>query len=218
MISELNRRRFLLQAGTGVSAAWIAAHWPSVLSAATHAQQAVKSAVQPKLEFFTPGEAIEIDAISARVIPTDETPGAHEAGVVYFIDRALLTFASDAQPIYRNGFPTLRARVKEFFPAIEKFSSATPDQQDRVLHSFAPAASRKPRAFGAPTAEPDFFEIVRQHTIIGFLIDPDTRGDSHGYGWKLIGREREHMFQSPFGFYDKDYPGWQPLPKATETK
>jgi len=218
MTSELNRRRFLLQAGTGISTAWIAANWPSVLSAATHAHQAAKSTVPPKLEFFTPEQAVEIEAISARVIPTDETPGAHEAGVVYFIDRALLTFASDAQPIYNIGFPTLQGRVNELFPAIGKFSSATPDQQDQVLHSFAPAAGMKPRAFGALPPEPDFFEIVRQHTIIGFLIDPDTRGDSHGYGWKLIGREREHMFQSPFGFYDKDYPGWQPLPKATETK
>ena len=198
--------------------AWLAANWPSILSAATHAHQAAKATGHPKLEFFTPEEAIEIDAISSRVIPTDETPGAHEAGIVYFIDRALVTFASDAQPAYKKGFPVLQSHTKEFSPALEKFSSATPEQQDQILHSFAKPADRKPRAFGAAPPDPDFFEVVRQHTIIGFLIDPDTRGDSHGYGWKLIGREREHMFQSPFGFYDKDYPGWQPPPKATETK
>ena len=35
--------------------------------------------------------AAEIEAIAARIIPSDATPGAREAGVVYFIDRALST-------------------------------------------------------------------------------------------------------------------------------
>ena len=53
---------------------------------------------------------------------------------------------------------------------------------------------------------------------MGFLIDPDSdkRGNRDGVGWKVIGREREHMFQPPFGYYDKDYPGWQPNPRDAE--
>jgi hypothetical protein len=31
----------------------------------------------------------------------------------------------------------------------------------------------------------------------------------------VIGREREHMFHAPFGYYDKDYAGWQPISPAS---
>src|SRR5256884_9985266 len=86
-MNELNRRDFLLRAGTGLSAAWVTANWPAILSAATHAHNAAKAMPPPKYEFFTPEEAAEIEAITARLIPTDDTPGAREAGVVYFIDR-----------------------------------------------------------------------------------------------------------------------------------
>src|SRR5581483_3910260 len=42
------------------------------------------------LLFFTPEEARTVDAISARLIPgTPDDPGAHEAGVVTFIDYML---------------------------------------------------------------------------------------------------------------------------------
>src|SRR2546429_1379328 len=81
-MNELNRRDFLLRAGTGLSAAWVTANWPAILSAATHAHNAAKAMPPTKYEFFTPEEAAEIEAITARLIPTDDTPGAREAGVV----------------------------------------------------------------------------------------------------------------------------------------
>jgi hypothetical protein len=112
----------------------------------------------------------------------------------------------------------LQARVTEMFPNAAKFSSLTPQQQDEVLHSLdenAPSPQRPRRA--SPGAQ-NFFETMRQHTIAGFLIDPDFGGNDSGAGWKVIGREREHMFQAPFGFYDKDYPGWQPMPKEADKK
>src|SRR3984893_13376017 len=105
MTNELSRRDFLLRAGTGISAAWISANWPALLSASKHARHAAQAAKPPKLEFFTPEQAIEIDAISARIIPTDDMPGAREAGVVYFIDRGLVTFSADSQKTYRDGLP-----------------------------------------------------------------------------------------------------------------
>jgi gluconate 2-dehydrogenase gamma chain len=211
--NELSRRTFLLRAGTGISAAWVSAHWPALLSAATHAHQAAKAVTPPKFEFFTPEQAAEIDAITARIIPTDDTPGAREAGVVYFIDRGLATFAVDDQKKYREGLPELQARVTEIFPGVSKFSATTPEQQDEVLHSFDESTKSARRPFRARPGAQDFFETLRQHTIAGFLIDPDYGGNSSGAGWKVIGREREHMFQSPFGYYDKDYVGWQPFAK-----
>jgi Gluconate 2-dehydrogenase subunit 3 len=222
MESNLSRRGFLSQTLTGISAAWVSAHWPAMLSAATHARQAVQSTSPAKFEFFSAEQAVEIDAISARIIPTTDTLGAHEAGVVFFIDRALVTFAKGDQKLYSDGLYELQARAHEMVPAVDKFSAATPEQQDQILESMDPQSSgggRRP--FRQSAGGQSFFETIRVHTISGFLIDPDSdkRGNRDGAGWKVIGRENEHMFQPPFGYYDKDYPGWKPNPPdADKTK
>jgi len=219
MINELSRRRFLSQAGIGVSAAWVSAHWPEMVSAATHAHQAMQSGVAYKFEFFTFAEATEIDALSARIIPTDDTPGAREAGVLYFIDRALVTFANGDQQKYREGLPELQSLVREKFPGVEKFSAATAEQQDELLHTMEASQTEKsPRRRSLKSAQ-TFLEALRIQTIAGFLIDPEVGlGNRGGVGWKLIAREPEHSFQPPFGYYDKDYPGWQPAPKMADKK
>jgi len=216
MVDNLSRRDFLSRGSAAVSAVWLSAHWPAIVAAAEHAHQAAKSSAPRKFQFFTPEEAVEIDAISARIIPSDETPGAREAGVVYFIDRALTTFAVDDQKTYREGLPSLQARVRELFPSVEKFSSAAPEQQDQILHSLddqTGPARRHSRPGGASSS---FFQAIRVHTIVGFLVEPDSGGNRDGVGWKVIGRDPEHMFQPPFGYYDKDYAGWQPNPPDAE--
>jgi gluconate 2-dehydrogenase gamma chain len=216
----LSRRHFLSRGITSLSAVWASARWPALVAAAKHARHAAQSAAPPKFEFFTVEEAKEVEAISARIIPSDDTPGAREAGVVYFIDRGLTTFAVADQKTYREGLPELQARVTEMFPGVSKFFSLTPDQQDEVLHSLDDSGQQGQRQgrFRSRPGAGNFFETVRQHTIMGFLIDPDFGGNHDGVGWKVIGREREHMFQPPFGYYDKDYPGWESAAKAAEKK
>ncbi len=213
MKNIFTRRQMLSQGFAGMSAAWVTSHWPAMLSAASHARQAAKSAAPAKFEFFSPEQAAEVDAISARIIPTTDTPGAHEAGVVFFIDRALGTFARGHQKKYAEGLPELRARGSEMFPGTEKFSAATPEQQDQILYSLDKhSPGGKGRAFQPRPAAESLFETIRVDTLSGFLIDPDSGrlGNRDGIGWKAIGRDPEHMFQPPFGYYDKDYPGWQP--------
>jgi gluconate 2-dehydrogenase gamma chain len=210
MKNNLNRRDFLSQGCTSLSAVWVSAHFPAILSAARHARESVQSAA-PKLSFFTPEQAIEIDAISSRIIPSDGTPGAHEAGVVYFIDRALATFAVDDQKTYRDGLPEFAARTKELFPSLDKFSAATHEQQDEILASLDQQLPAQRRPNRPRPAGQSFFETLRTHTVVAFFLDPDSGGDPNAIGWKLIGRERQHMFQPPFGYYDQGYTGWQPL-------
>jgi gluconate 2-dehydrogenase gamma chain len=201
-----------------LSATWVASHWPEALEAAQHAHSSAQSVAPSKFEFFTPEMAAEVDAIVARIIPTDETPGAREAGVVYFIDRALATFASDVRKVYAEGMAGVQTRVREMFPGVEKFSLATGEQQDKVLESLEDKAASTDRPFAPRPLAPNFFETLRQHTIAGFLIDPDSdRGGNHdGVGWRMIGREREHSFQPPFGDCDNGYPGWQPVRRDPE--
>ena len=219
MKKSLSRREILSQGLAGVSAVWVSAHWPAMLSAAAHARHAAQSATPPKFEFLSPDQAAEIDTISARIIPTTDTPGAHEAGVVFFIDRALVTFAKDDQKIIQQGLPELQARVREMFPGVEKFSAATPEQRDQILHSLEEhSGGNETGVFRNVSAAQSFFQTILQGTISGFLIDPDSdrRGNRDSVGWKAIGRDPAHMFQPPFGYYDKDYPGWQPAPEDAD--
>jgi gluconate 2-dehydrogenase gamma chain len=213
-----SRRRFLFNSLSSLSATWVATHWPAALRAAQHAHNSARSATPPKFDYFSPDLAAEVDAIVARIIPTDETPGAREAGVVYFIDRALQTFARDFQKVYAEGMAEVQSKVREMFPGVEKFSLATAEQQDQVLASLENKAAPTDRPFASRPSAPNFFESLRQHTIAGFLIDPDSdrHGNHDGVGWRVIGRDREHTFHPPFGDYDKDYPGWQPVGREAE--
>jgi gluconate 2-dehydrogenase gamma chain len=220
MQDALSRRRFLLQSLSSISATWIATHWPAALAAAQHAHNSAQSAAPARFEFFSQDLAAEVDAVAARIIPTDQTPGAREAGVVYFIDRALTTFASGDRKLYTEGMAELQARTRGMFPDVERFSAATADQQDEILRSLDKNAGSISRPFRPAPSGQNFFETIRQHTIAGFLIDPDSdrRGNRGGAGWQVIGRAHEHMFQPPFGYYDKDYPGWQPAAADPEKK
>jgi Gluconate 2-dehydrogenase subunit 3 len=218
MPSPNSRRDFLLHSLGGVSSVWLSSHWPALLSAAEHAHDAARSSAPPKFDFLSAEQAAEIEAVSSRIIPTTDTPGAREAGVVYFIDRALLTFAKDQQKTCIDGLADLQAHVSATFPGSSKFSALTPGQQDQILQSLdeqASAGARRSRR--SSPAGNSFFESVRTLTIMGFLIDPgsDRRGNRDAVGWKVIGRDPAHVFQPPFGFYDKDYPGYELNPPAS---
>ena len=168
-----SRRRFLLNSLSSLSATWVATHWPAALAAAQHAHDSAQLATPPKFEFFTPELAAEVDAIVARIIPTDETPGAREAGVVYFIDRALTTFASDVRKVYAEGIAEVQTRVREMFPSVAKFSLATGKQQDEVLGSIEDKAAATDRPFAPRALGAEFLRNASTTYHRGF---PDRSG------------------------------------------
>ena len=215
---SLDRRNFLVTAGAGLGTAWLAANWPAALASSAHARAAAAASVPPKLVFLSPEQAAEVAAICARIIPTDDTPGATEAGAVYFVDHALTSVAVDAQPVYREGLPQFQEDFHAMFPDAGKFSAASVEQQDKFLRSLDDDKAPPRRRNRPVPGQPSFFETVRMHTIAAFLIDPESEyaGNRSGVGWQVINREPAHSFQTPFGFYDKDYPGWSPAPAAAE--
>jgi len=181
-----SRRQFLKETASGLSSAWIALHWPAVLEAHEHARRAAADP-HAKLAFFSPGEAAEIEAMAAQIVPTDDSPGAREAGVIYFIDRALTTFERQQRSVYKEGLSFLQSRTQEIFPGSTQFSKLNSDQQIQLLTAIE---------------RTDFFETVRVHTIMGFLADPSYGGNRDEIGWKLIGFEQRPSFEPPFGYYD----------------
>jgi len=205
------RRQFLWQVGGVAGLVWLNAQWPAITTAAQHAHDAVKSKDNVAFSVLTPAQAKEVEAIAARIIPTDEDPGATEAGVVYFIDLALKTFASGDLAAYEAGVKSVNQLTSEMFPGTTRFSSATVEQQDKVLAEFSKDTNKSARRRQLlPTAgEVDFFAVISGHTMMGFLADPEAGGNRDYVGWKLIGRDPGHTFSPPFGEYDKNYPGWQ---------
>jgi hypothetical protein len=214
------RRDFLQLLGGTAGAAWLTAQWPAIVSAAQHAHDAAKAKQPTTFEVLTPNQARELDAITACIIPTTDTPGAHEAGVVFFIDRALKTFASEDLPVYQQGLIDVQKLTAQSFPDVPRFSAAGAAQQQKILSDlFAKFDAEKAAArYDTTVNSKNFIETVRSHTIFGFLVDPEGGGNRDFVGWKSIGRDPAHSFSSPFGFYDEDYPGWQPAPGETEKK
>jgi gluconate 2-dehydrogenase gamma chain len=182
-----SRRSFLLASATGLPAAWVAANYPGILAAQEHVSLAAKAGQQPQLTFFTEPQAAEIEAITAQIIPTDETPGAREAHCILFIDRALATFAKKDQPAYMQGLQDLQSQTQKLYPDAARFSALTPEQQIKVLT----ALEKTP-----------FFRTVRTHTVLGFFARPVHGGNSDKVGWKLIGYDDSLNFKPPFGYYD----------------
>src|SRR5262249_27257102 len=144
-----SRREFLVGSVSGLSAAWLAANYSDILEAEAYVQQAARSG-PATFAFFTPEQAAEVEAMAAQIIPTDSTPGAREARVVHFIDRALTTFERKRQVDYTQGLKELESQTKQLFPTASRFSALEAAEQIRVL-----TAMERTR----------FFELVRTHTI-----------------------------------------------------
>jgi hypothetical protein len=120
-MTRQSRRSFLIDSALGLSSTWVMSNWSGILEAKAFADQAA-AGQPPDFAFFTNEEGADIDAMASQVIPTDETPGAHEARCVNFIDYGLTTFLQESQPIYREGLKALQAKTRELAPDAGSFT------------------------------------------------------------------------------------------------
>ena len=182
-----SRRAFLVESLSGVGAAWVTANYTGILATHEYVLEAAQSGQPVKFAFLTPEQGAEVEAMTAQIIPTDSTPGAREARVVQFIDRALVTFEKGRQSTYTQGLKDLRTKTKELFPGTSLFSALSSDQQIQVLKAIE---------------ETPFFNLVRTHTITGFFASPAHGGNYNKVGWKLVSFDDSLNFKPPFGYYD----------------
>lgn len=157
-----------------------------LLPALQHAQHAARSG-SSKFTFFDPATAADVEALTAQIVPSDDTPGAREAGAVHFIDRALATFDQDKQGAYKTGLAELQTVRQRLFPKSASIAGLSGDQQVQLLKTIEKS---------------DFFELLRFHTFVGMFAHPSMGGNRNEAGWKLIGFEDAHAFRPPFGYYD----------------
>ena len=193
-------RRSFLASTTGAFAALAALDWSEVARAAQHAHAA---ASDPSTAFtnLTVTQAATVIAIAARIVPTDDAPGATEAGVVYFIDRGLGSFLAGGREDFLKGLAEFERQVAAEH-AGSGFAALAAESQDAFLRSIETTA---------------FFQQARLWTLFGLLASPAYGGNRDGVGWKLVGFEEAHQFTPPFGYYDRDYPGFVPYPPKVTT-
>jgi len=134
----------------------------------------------PALQQFTAEEGKLMDAIVARLIPTDELgPGATEAHAVTYIDRALGDALKTSKVAYSSGLAALDRYARSSRGA--PFTELSAIDQDSVLIDIETGA-----ATGFTGSSSAFFAMVLSHTHQGTFGDPYYGGNANFVGWDLI--------------------------------
>jgi gluconate 2-dehydrogenase gamma chain len=194
----LTRRSALRSLGALMGAAAVTLDWTEVARAAHAAHAAASSPATATYTLLGAADAADVAALTSQIIPSDDAPGAREAGVSYFIDRALGSFFSTWRPAFQAGLADFQAACRSAHPGAASFAALSSEQQIEFLRSVD----------GTP-----FFEQARLLTLCGMFSMPKYGGNRDGSGWKMLGFEDRHVFEPPFGYYDRDYPGFTPAPE-----
>jgi gluconate 2-dehydrogenase gamma chain len=177
-IDSLSRRALLGR--VGAAGAFVAL--TDVLPAVDAAEaQARRTPARDPLETLTPAEADTLEAITARLIPSDATsPGAAEARAAHYIDRALGGALAGFRDTYKAGLASVDAYSRATKGA--PFAQLAAADQDAVLTDLERNAATGFAGGSAP-----FFALVLAHTVQGTFGDPFYGGNRNFAGWDLIG-------------------------------
>ncbi|MAM15635.1 MAG: hypothetical protein CMF90_08240, partial [Candidatus Marinimicrobia bacterium] len=174
----------LLQSSAGKSAVLLTL--PTIMSACQEAKK--NQLASSKFQTLTSVDATELDAIAERILPATNSPGARDAGVIYFFDNVLRDRA-EALNILKNGLLELQKNTTSEFNS-PFFYSLPPADQDQLL---------------ARIENTEFFATARYLTIAGMFALPEYGGNKNLVGDELIGFEGRLGWTVPFGYYDADY-------------
>jgi hypothetical protein len=176
---DITRRNFLARSSHVAIGSTLALHL-SALTALTGCAGMYKH--------LTAAEARTLEALAAQILPSDDgTPGAIEAGVVPFIDRALgHAFFRESAPVLRAGLSALDARARDRGTR-RGFAALDPESQRSEILEIE---------------QTPFFALARSLTVMGALSDPIHGGNRDGAGWSMLGIEHKPIYTAPFGWYD----------------
>jgi len=186
---DVSRRDLFKTVGAGAAAAVAGAPLPAS-DAVAQAYPAAAPQLEA-LETLTAAEADILEAICARLIPSDENgPGAAEARAAHYIDRALTGPLRTSREAYAAGLAAadVYAQASKGAP----FAKLSPRDQDAVLTDMENNV-----ATGFMPNAATFFNLVRTHTIQGTFCDPYYGGNANFVGWDLIGYPGLRMTVGP---------------------
>lgn len=174
-ITDLNRRRFLALAIAGAGSCFL-------LNQCTYAEAS-------PWRFFMPNEAQLLDALTEQIIPTDEWPGAKDAGVSNYIDKQLVGPLARFKIDYRKGLAAVQ------YSAYEKhqlsFESLEWDTQTRFLECME--AGKMEGEAWADGFDRHFFNLLRDHTMQGYYGSPKHGGNKDYISYKMIRLDYPHI-------------------------
>ena len=133
-------------------------------------------------------EARAMRAFARQILPSEPgSPGAEEAGVVYFVDRAFGDpYFADVVPLVRVGLARLDERAL-YVGAWNGFASLSDGEQREIMR----AVEHEP-----------FFAAARTLVLIGTFGDPSHGGNRGGVGARIVGMEQKPHYMAPYGWYD----------------
>ena len=112
--------------------------------------------------FFTSPEYASVERLTDIIIPSDNTPGAREAGVAEFID-LMASRDPEIQNSFRTGLAWLNAHSRKFHD--KQFLDLSAAQQTTLLE---PLAYNKKKFRGGEKHGREFFDLIREYTVMGF--------------------------------------------------
>ena len=132
---------------------------------------------------FTPEQRSLLAAISERIIPTTDTPGAIAAGVPQFIEMMVADwYETEDRNDFLNGLGVVEGHARVHFAT--GFTQLAPEEQDAVL-----TLAMQNRIAGVG----GFFGHCRQLVILGYYSSE-------------IGCKQERVYVPVPGRYDGQYP------------
>jgi len=134
-------------------------------------------------QFFSENEAGLLIPICEQIIPADDTPGATEAGVIYYIDRQLTGALSRHQQAYRLGLESFRQTCLQVYKT--PFEKLPFDGQTEALRLME--SGKVPQELWGDRRSQEFFNLVLDHTRQGFYGSPRHGGNRDYASYRMIG-------------------------------
>ena len=186
---ELTRRFFLQGSGSIAGSTLLKAGVPAFIALSQSACSARD--VSAAFETLSAGEGRELEAIAARILPTTDTPGAREAGAIWFMDKAYGSVYAEYLAADRALLADFQSGVADAHPGAKNFSDLDEADQDAYLTSHQ---------------DTEFFNNIRFMTLAGVFGIGTWGGNRHDIGWKHVGMDGPpHAWTPPFGHYDAEY-------------
>jgi gluconate 2-dehydrogenase gamma chain len=134
-------------------------------------------------QFFSESEASLMTAVCEQIIPRDDTPGATDAGVIYYIDRQIRGPLARYQQSYRRGLDSFAKTCQQLYKT--SFEKLTFDQQTDALRLVE--AGKAPKELWDDPSQQTFFELVLDHTRQGFYGSPRHGGNRNYVSYRIMG-------------------------------
>jgi len=112
-------------------------------------------------QFFSLADYSTLERLAEMIIPTDDTPGAKEAGVAEFVD-FMVWSDPEVQYRFRYGLIWLDSRAEALHA--KPFRDLTPERQTDLLEHLAYKAKFRP---GEEDGQ-EFFQLMREYTMMGY--------------------------------------------------